>query len=80
MVSENLKPGQLVVMGSLENISKRGRNKLERIEEVIPQIRNGKPIVRRAKGAITKVNETMWEAKIEHVLRDVSRLAPVENA
>ena len=38
-----------MVMGSLEEISKRGRNKLGRIEEVIPQIKNGKPIVRRAK-------------------------------
>ena len=79
-VSENLKPGQLVVMGSLEDISKRGRYKLGRIEEVIPQIRNGKPIVRRAKVAVTKVNETTGEVIIEYVLRDVSRLAPVENA
>ena len=42
-VSENLKPGQLVVMGSLEDISKRGRYKLGRIEEEIPQIRMGNP-------------------------------------
>ena len=79
-VSENLKPGQLVVMGSLEDISKRERYKLGRIEEVILQIRNGKPIVRRAKVAVTKVNETTREVIIEYVLRDVSRLAPVENA
>ena len=57
-VSENLKPGQLVVTGSIEDISKRGRYKLGRIEEVIPQIRNGKPVVKRAKVAVTKVNET----------------------
>ena len=69
-----------MVMGSLEDISKRGRYKLGRIEKVIPQIRNGKPIVRRAKVAVTKVNETTGEIKIEYVLRDVSRLAPVENA
>ena len=79
-VSENLKPGQLVVMSSLENISKRGRYKLGRIEEVIPQIRNGKPIVRWAEVAVTKVNETMGGVISEYVLRDVSRLAPVENA
>ena len=47
-VFEDLKPGQLVVMGSLEDISKRESYKLGRIEEVIPQIRNGKPIMRRA--------------------------------
>ena len=79
-VSENLKPWLLVVMGSLEDTSKRGRYKLGRIEEVIPQIRNGKPIVRRAKVAVTKVNETTGEVIIEYVLRDVSRLAPVKNA
>ena len=79
-VSEYLKPGKLVVMGSLEDISKRGRYKLGRIEEVIPQIRNGKPIVRRAKVAVTKVNEITKEVKIEYVLWDVSRLALVENA
>ena len=78
-VSENLKPGQLVVIGSLEDISKRGKYKLGRIEEVIPQIRKEKPIVRQAKVAVTKVNETTGEVKIEYVLRDVSRLAPVEN-
>ena len=69
-----------MVVGSLEDIPKCGRYKLKRIEEVILQIRNGKPIVRRAKAAVTKVNETTGEVKIKNVLRDVSRLAPVENA
>ena len=68
-----------MVMGSLEDISNRGRYKLRRIEEVIPQIRNGKPIVRWVKVAVTKVNETTGEVKIEYVLRDVSRQDPVEN-
>ena len=80
MVSENLKPGQLVVMGSVEDISKRGRYKLGRTEEVIPLIRNGKLIVRRAKVAVSKVDKTTGEVKIEYVLWDVSLLAPVENA
>ena len=79
-ISENLNPGQLVVMGSLEDISKRWRYKLGRMEKVIPQIRNEKPIVRRAKVALTKVNETTAEVRIEYVLQDVSRLTPVENA
>ena len=69
-----------MVMGSFEDISKRGRYKLGRIKEVIPQIRNGKPIVRRAKVAVTEVNEITAEVKTEYVLWDVSRLAPVENA
>ena len=57
-VFENLKSKQLVVMGSLEEISNRRRYKLGRIEEVIPQIRNGKLIVRWIKVAVTTVNET----------------------
>ena len=78
-VFENLKPGQLVVMGSLEDISRRGRYQLGRIEEVIPQIRNGKPIVRRAKIAVAKVDENTGDVEVQYVLRDVSRIAPVEN-
>ena len=42
-VFENLKPGQLVIIGLLEDISKSGRYKLGKIEEVIPEIRNGNP-------------------------------------
>ena len=53
-----------MVMGSLEDISKHGRYMLGRIEKVIPQIRNGKPIVRRAKVAVTKVNETTRRSKL----------------
>ena len=37
--------------------------KLGRTEKVIPQIRNGKPIVRVAKVAVKKVEETMGEVK-----------------
>ena len=47
---------------------------------MIFQIRNEKPIVRRAKVVVTKVNETTGEVKIGYMLRDVSRLTPVENA
>ena len=36
--------------------------------------------MRLAKVAVTKVNETTGKIKIEYVLRDVFRLAPVENA
>ena len=57
-VFENLKSEQLVVVGSLEDTSNRGRCKFGRIEEVIPQIRNGKPIVRWVNVAVTKVSET----------------------
>ena len=74
---KNLEPGQLVVMGSLEDISKRGQYRLGRVHEVLPQIRNGKPIVRRAKIAVANLNDS-GEVKIDYVMRDISRLAPVE--
>ena len=35
--------------------------------------------MRRAKVAVTKVDEATGEVKIEYVLRNVSRPAPVEN-
>ena len=55
---KNLEPGQLVVMGSLEDISKRGQYRLWRVHEVLPQIINGKPIVRRAKIAVANLNDS----------------------
>ena len=47
---------------------------------MIPQKRNEKPIVRRAKLAVTKVEETTGEVKIEYVSWNVSLIVPVENA
>ena len=40
---------------------------------------NRKSIERQAKVAVTNVKETTGEVKVEYVLRDVSRLAPLEN-
>jgi len=56
-LTENLKPGQLVVLGAPTDIAKRRSYKLGRVHEVIPQFRNGKPIVRRSKIAIAKYDE-----------------------
>ena len=53
-VNKNLIPGQLVVLSSPEDIAKRGMYQLGRIPEVIPQMRNGKTLSRRAKVAISK--------------------------
>ena len=76
---ENLKPDQLVVLGSLEDITTRGKYQLGRVHEVIPQVRKGKQIVRRAKVATTKRDENTGKVKIDYVLRDISCIAPVEN-
>ena len=72
-------PGQLVILGSLDDIAKRGNYRLGRVQEVIPQFRKGKPIVRRAKVAVSKLDDTTGEVKVEYVLRDIPCIAPVEN-
>ena len=77
-LSENLKFGQLVVLGAPIDITKRGSYQLGRVLEVIPQLRNGKPIVRRAKIAVARYDQD-GRVKIEHVRRDISCLGLVEN-
>ena len=49
---ENLYPGQLVLVGDSEDITKRGAFRLGRIHLVHPQIRNGRELVRRATVAV----------------------------
>ena len=56
-VNTNLIPGQLVVLSSPEDIAKQGMYQLGRIHEVIPQMRNGKTLVKRAAVAILKKDE-----------------------
>ena len=47
-MAQNLTPGQLVILTSMEDVSKRGKYQLGRVHEVIPQNRNGKEIVRKS--------------------------------
>ena len=51
---ENLSPGQLVLVGGPDDISKRGSYRLGRIHAVHHQIRQGKEFVRRATVAVLK--------------------------
>ena len=78
-VNKNLTPGKLVVLSSPEDIAKRRMYQLGRIHEVIPQMRNGKTLVKRAKVAILKKDENTGENKIIYVLRDLSCIAPIKN-
>ena len=68
MTRENLAPGQLVLVGDASDFSKRGAYRLGRIHAVHPQIRKGKEVVRRVTVAVLKV---------EYILRDLSKIAPV---
>ena len=60
-MAQNLRPGQLVILTSMEDVSKRGKYQLGRVHEVIPQSRNGKQIVRRVKVATTSTDENNGE-------------------
>ena len=75
---QNLTPGQLVILTSMEDVSKRGKYQNGRVHEVIPQNRNGKEIVRRVKVATTSTDESTGDVKVVYVLRDLSCIAPVD--
>ena len=77
-MAQNLTPGQLVILTSMEDISKRGKYQLGRVHEVIPQSRNGKQIGRRVKVATTSTDESTGDVKVVYVLRDLSCIAPVD--
>ena len=68
-----------MVLSSPEDIAKRGMYQLGKIHEVIPQMRNGKTLIRRAKVAILKKDENTGESKIIYILRDLSCIASMEN-
>ena len=70
---KNLTVGQLVLVGDVENLSYWGAYRLERIYCLHPQIRRGKEIVRLA----TNSAENHFSPKIEFVLSDLSKIAPV---
>ena len=70
---QNLVPGQLVLVGDADDIAKRGAYRLGRIRAVHPQIKNGKEYVRRATVTVLKNDN----GEIEHILRDISKIAPL---
>ena len=75
--SKNLQIGQLVLVGDWEGFTKRGNYRVGRVAEVFPQTHHGKSIVRRAKVAITNYDPDTDQFTIDHILRDISKIAPV---
>ena len=71
---ENLTPGQLVLVGDASDISTHGTYRLVRIHAVYPQTRKRREFVRRATVAVLKHSGS---GKIECILRDVSKIAPM---
>ena len=78
--SKNLHIGDLALVGDSADISERGKYCVGRVAEVFPQMHNGNPIVRRAKNAATEYNSKTDSYKVEHIYRDISRIAPVQQA
>ena len=74
---ENLTVGQLILVGDAEDLSYRGAYCLGRVHCLHPQTRKGKQIVRRATIAVLSRNSAAGSGKLEYVLRDISKIAPV---
>ena len=70
----NIEPGQLVLIGDLEDLSGRGAYRLGRIHCVHPQMRKGQEVVRLATVAVLSNSKP---GEVELVLRDLSKIAPV---
>ena len=67
-------------MDDSADIFDRGKYRVGRVAEVFPQMHNGNPIVRRDKIAVTEYNSKTDSYKVEHTYRDISRIAPVQQA
>ena len=77
-LGSNLVPGQLVLVGDAEDLSRKGAYRLGRIHCLHPQIRKGKEIVRRATVAVIAKNSAEGDSnRVEYILRDLSKIAPV---
>ena len=76
-IRDNLHVGQLVLVGDADDIAKRGAHGLGRIHLLHPQLRKCKEIVRRATIAVLVKNSANGTNKIEYILKDVSKIAPV---
>ena len=75
--SDNLHVGQMVVVGGPGDFNKRGNYRLGRISEVLPQMRRGKALVRRAKIAVSSC-DCNGKPVVTYIDRDISKIAPLE--
>ena len=76
-IAKNLQVGELVLVGDAEDVAVRGKHRVGRIAEVFSQMHHGKPLVRRAKIVVTEYDSKNDLYKVEHIYRDISRIAPV---
>ena len=74
---DNLCVGQMVLVAGPEDLTKRGRYKLGRVTKILPQIRKGKALVRRAVISVSNLTQT-GKPEITLIERDLSKIAPLE--
>ena len=73
----NLKIRQLVLVGDTEDLLTKGKYRVGRVAETFPQMHHGKPIVRRAKIAVTNFDSGKGIYVVDHIFRDISKIVPV---
>ena len=73
----NLIVGQLVPVGSAEDLSKRGAYRLGRVHCLHLQIRKGRDIVRRATVAVLARNPDSGKTEINYIPRNLFKIVPV---
>ena len=79
-ITDNIRVGQLVLVGGHGEFVKPGQYRLGRVTEVFPQFRQGKALVRRAVVAVTSTKDQANESELTLIERDISKLAPLELA
>ena len=77
VTQKNLTPGQLVLLSDAEDVFLRGAYRMGRIHCVHLQVRKGKELVRDATVAVLSKNSTAGFCDIDHVQRNLSKIAPV---
>ena len=77
ILQKNLTVGQLVLVKDAENVTYRNTYRLERIHSLHQHVLRGKEIIRRATVDVLAKNTVDDPGKIEYVLRDLSKIAPV---
>ena len=74
----NLQVGQMVLVGGLGELPKRGCYRMGRVARVLPQIRRGRALVRRAIITVSTFNKSTGMQQVSEIERDLSKIAPLE--
>ena len=68
----------MVLVGGLGELPKRGCYRMGRVARVLPQIRRGRALVRRAIITVSTFNKSTGMQQVSEIERDLSKIAPLE--